>query len=1004
MNVLRRLRDTSQSLFDETPFKVKGGAGSRGRLAMARYNPNDTGIGQQVTTEVPFGESQVRTKQGDRASARLRQGQTITPEEQRYIAESPQGYADYVMGSGPVTDVMTGQAAEEMAAARPFGRRMQLADQPEDLGLYAPARRAMAVQRGELEGIRSPVETTLDVYKLAREGRDIRDIPTGNTSVFAREAIDTRLPVDRAKAGAYGYDESPYQDLQARTIEDRSDVTGNLLDEYMGNRVSKELGYQDRIDLYDNIAQGAIARKIGFQPTPGLPFTDPAAAEMGRQTLITRGGRLPGLAATQPIAPAGSYSVLPDQAATGGLTLSPGRSSYRFVLPEDATYQGTPEAGLDLMIPRSVSNTTVGTVSGQQIAARLRRDNPEAYAALRGRLGPVANPAQVDFSIESNRLRQQTDALARLREQDLQHQAVMANPNVTTGFRVTDSNPDEFYLFGTQKDTAPGLPWEVANRSLDHSEVPSQSLVRFGLDSRPAEPIRINRGQVGLGVPIERNDLNPRAGVVQTQPSVDHMGLKRNPRIIPLDPISPADQALPGMFYAKKVGLRADVTPDVAIAEDRHLANFYEVAANREQAAVDHYLRGDRQLSPDMQRRADSAYNNMMMANAYGSSASNMQNAVDLADAATVPSDLVGVTRLGATGLPMNAPPLDERVMALTSRSGVLPGMWRPNVDAPPLPGIGQPQQVGGLSLSPGAAQPVMMPFEQAAAYMDAAKEASRSRPILQMPVVAPVAEPVSFTSSRLRNAQVPTNFGDPQSTSIVTADNGMLYKQLRQADPNLQPDEIRRGVQYVMEPVGDTGSDHVLKLTNSGAPVLDASGNRMIWDGRPIETYNPVLTGTDDVRLGVRPTPNRAVLKEQNLEQAEAALEEGYTPRGTGYGPADQIPIGGRSLQAMRQGLSADEMRQATAHNRLRQMQGLPEIEVSDLIRGQRRGEYSLSELGMDMVKNPTPGGGIMIFGDPRTVDLGRYSIPRSGVPITVMAPGTGMYNSAMGQIPKPR
>lgn len=884
--------------------------------------------------ELPFQESQVRAQQAEAITNRAAAaGRPLAPDEQAFVANAPGGYPDMIVGDrvpGAKATMMSGEAAQAMSDSRPYGRRMLNANQP-DLGLGPTAQRSLSAEMAGTVPTGDVNQTLQDVYgayapsapgKLYDLPNEYLNLPPGElrnrlATSGGENIVDTRgIPYRQESRQGYGYEGSPYQNLDAIPLEDRANLTGNPMDTYLSEYSRQQTGPDAELiaraqDLFD-----AGSDRVA------LPF----------------GTRL-------------DYS------------------------------EGYPE----VQAARQGNELTIGTLASGELSRRLRQQNPQAYSVIRDQLAPVANPVQIDFRQATNQGRLMADAQARARSVQLDRAIINQNAAATgadtTNFVIKDVNPDEYYLYGSQKDTQGLLPDEVAGASRTYGYEPSPSLVNVGFSSKQVKPVSLEAGRVGLGIDITNKDPYSRAAVVRQQPSIDALGIARDPRYIPVDPITPIDLELPGVRYAEKSGLQADIVPEQAIAEDQRAAARLRAIANIEQGAVAKYQAAPREtMSPDMQRRADNAYNSIMQSDILDSSAANMQNAMRIANEQTVPQGDVILTQISNQG----------------------PGQTLP---------------IKGQRMAFESALQVMKPYERGGA----------AEQVLRLPVVPTQAPEQLQLSKRLRLAQ---QVGTPESASIMSDPALGLYKQVAAADPGMMPNEIRRGVQYTMVPEGETGQGYKIRLDNPGMPVLDPeTGQRMRWQGQPVETYNPreqaqnkalgmqaqanyetpsnvadpLAQQQAPVEFATRARATRPQIKAEENEQLAQAINEGYVPT-VAKDPMSQVIITGDDLAEMRGGLSQLEARQARQHNLVRQMTGMPPAYPDSLAMEQIISGVPTAQRTTELIRNPPAQGGVFTWG-PDEYGYGAEAasrFPTSGPPIEIQS--GGMLNAFMTQPMEPR
>jgi hypothetical protein len=993
-DVASRLRRSTSVVPDGTVGKVKGK--TRARFSTEPAEETVLGSADIARPEVPYQESYARSQRADALRAK---DTPLSPQEQAKLANAPGSYPDMRLGNaGSKGSYMSGAAAQAMSDSRPFGRRMLNADQP-DIGLGEVAQRSVAAERpgykevgnvsqtlDDVYGAYSP-DTPGKIYDLPNEyiGLDPDRLSERLRTSGGQSIIDTRQPSQRLGYGATG---SPYQDISARTLEDMSQATGNPMDEYLSSIQKSELPYDERTANYGFQLQDARDRYL-YNRTPEGAARLPEGYQQTSRFSIPESGYVPDWQKTRELDVGGQIVEIPN-----------------------------------VIIPRPAQDTVIDTLGGSELARRLRSQNPQAYSVLQDRLDPIAQPQQVDFRQVANPLRRQADIEARGRGTQLDS-AIMAENAGQPNYLVRDVDPNnEFYLYGSQKDTQGNLPAQVADGSLTYGYQPSESLVKVGFNSRPIDPVNLPAGRVGLGVDITAQDPYSRAAVRRTQPSVDQYGIVRDTRNVPVDPITPIDLQLPGVRFAEAKGLQADITPEMAIYQDQQAATRLRAIADLEQAAVDKYMGVPREgISPDMQRRADNSYNSIMQAEAYAASAADMENAMKLVNAQTVPQPNVGLQSFDRQ-LPMVVP--GEAIeglpgtiqlpqgRALTSRTGVLPGTYRPGTD-PMLPGSYQPEAAPGLSLSPDY---VEMPFQQAHDFMFAANRAGAAQPVMRMPVVPTVAPEQTRLAERLRAPQV---VGAPDSTSIFTDDNSAIAKALKGAHPGLQNNQLLRGVEYRNVPKGDTGQAYDVQFENYGSPIVDKTGNRMTWDESRVMTYNPreqfqnqatnvealgnrpvtevvrdPLGQQSNPEFGTRARATRPQVKTEEREQFRQAIQEGYVPT-IAKNPMDQVILNGDDLADIRGGLSAAEAKAAMQHNRVRELMGLRPEYPDSLAMEQAVTRVPMADRSVELIRNPPAQGGVFTWG---ADDYGygaqaASQFPTSGPPIQIQS--GGMLNAFM-------
>lgn len=1040
-SISNRLRRTASIVPEGTPVKVKK---TKVRFSRQSLQPSEETTllnADRARPEVPYSEGRARPLPGEPDDKAIFANSYIGP--QRTISQQEQKVnnqiVDGVNSNNPIiramalsrrrmgqrSSQMSGAAAQAMADSRPYGRRMLDADQP-DLQLGSGAQKAFSQNTGE-GFIRGDVNQTLrDVYAGYADPAPgvIYDLPDDlvglDEAELARRVqisggqniVDTRTIPERIEQGTYGreygYQEPIYKDISSGTIEDRALATGNPMDEYLASVTSPGLSYDERTIAYGQMVEDFNRKN----------------AEQSIQL------------------------VLPEKAYV------PHWSKTRNVPLEDGT--GTYELP-NVIIPRSAERTVIDNLGPSDLSRRLRQsaqmqpiyNSPtERVAVTRGRgtgalafnngqvvvvpetnIGgslvqqplsysrgleelrnaQVANPVQVDFRQASDQGRRLADSTGRVRGQQLDQQIMAENAALTgadtTNFVIKDVNPDEYYLYGSQADTQGLLPDEVAGASRTYGYQPSESLVKVGFSSKQVKPVELKAGRVGLGVDITAQDPYSRAAVTRSLPGREDLldvltgksalGRReapvrtyrvdpqtadfeaiaqapfttpgtpdlrtelvhiRNDRYIPVDPITPIDLELPGVRYAEASGLQPDITPELAIAEDQRAAARLRAIALREQTAVNKYNAAPRDgLSPDMQRRADNAYDAIVQSDILDSSAANMENAMRIANEQTAPQGNVILTQISNQGPGQSIPIRGEE-----------------------------------------------MPFEEALEIMKPYERGGAAEQVLRLPVVPTVAPEQTQLSKRLRLAQ---QVGTPESVSIMSDPAVGLYKQIAQIDPDVQVNEIRRGVQYTMVPKGETGQAYGIRLDNPGVPVIDPNtGQRMKWQGQPIETFNPLdQANPSGPEFAIRARATRPQIKQETYQQTADAIDEGYVLRGTGD-PYDRVLVFGDDLSEMRGGLSRQQMREARQHNLAREMSGLAPLDPVEMTNILKRYNLNMQDRTVNLIRNPPAQGGVFMWGDD---DFGYGSVmaakfPSSGPPIEVQS--GGMLNAFMTQPLEPR
>lgn len=1028
-NISNRLRRTASIVPEGTPAKVKK---TQVRFGYRDNYPREETVlkaADSARPELPFAESHKRTQQAeDIVNRAALEGRPLTPDEKAFVDAAPMGYPDFKIGRGHGrAKVMTGRAAQAMSDSRPYSSRWLRADQP-DIGLGPKAQKAMAA---EMEGVTESgdVNQTLrDMYKAYADPApgSSYDLPNEFLGLSEDELlrraeisggqniVDTRPISERIEQGTYGRgygsQEPIYKDISSGTIEDRALATGNPMDEYLASVTSPGLSYDERTIAYGQMVEDFNRKTAG-------PFT-------------------------QLVLPENAY--VPNWSKTRSVPLEDGTGTYE--LP-------------NVIIPRSAERTVIDNLGPSDLSRRLRQsaqmqsiyNSPtERVAVTRGRgmgalafnngqvvvvpetnIGgsfvqqplrysrgveelrnaPVANPVQVDFRQASDQGRRLADSTGRVRSAQLDQQIMAENSALTgadtTNFVIKDVNPDEYYLYGSQPDTQGLLPDEVAGASLTYGYQPSESLVKVGFSSKQVKPVELKAGRVGLGVDITAQDPYSRAAVVRQQPDFEGGSIVRDPRYVPVDPITPIDLELPGVHFAEKSGLQADVTPEMAIAQDRQTAARLRAIAEIEQAPARKLMGGnipykgvndqgkpltyvspdgrliegwslqspDQPISetslqrlredPSVTRRMEMSANNQAMADIYESSAANMENAMRIANEQTAPQGKVILTQISNQG----------------------PGQS--------IPILGQE-----------------MPFEEALEIMKSYKRGGAAEQVLRLPVVPTVAPEQTELSKRIRLAQ---QVGTPESVSIMSErakpnargeiPQGGIFEQIAKVDPDVQVNEIRQGVQYTMIPKGETGQAYDIRLDNPGIPVLDpTTGQRVKWQGQPIETFNPLnQANSSGPEFAIRARATRPQIKQETYQQTADAISEGYVLKGTGD-PYDRVLVSGDDLAEMRGGLSRQEMLQARQHNLAREMSGLAPLDPVEMTAILKKHNLNMQDRTVNLIKNPPAQGGVFMWGDD---DYGYGSVmaarlPSSGPPIEVQS--GGMLNAFMTQPLEPR
>lgn len=990
-SISNRLRRTASIVPEGTSGKVKK---TKARFSENPFREDQTLRGAAgARPELPFQESQKRAQQAEaivnRAAA---EGRPLAPDEQAFVDRAPGGYPEFKIGEGQgQATMMSGGAAQAMSDSRPYNRRMLRADQP-DLGLGDVAQKSLAAEMAGTVPTGNVNQTLQDVYgeyaspapgTIYDLPNEYLNLPPGElrnrlATSSGENIVDTRgIPYRQESRQGYGYQGSPYQNLDAIPIEDRATATGNPMDSYLQgfNRERASFGANPEL-----MAQAQDILDRGGNPV--IPFGSQLGTdgiETVRQgnelTIGTLGGsdlsrRLRQSSQMQPIynSPTERVAVTRGR-GTGALAFNNGQV---VVVPE----------------------TNIGGSLVQQPLSYSR-----GVEELRN--AQVANPVQVDFRQIGDPIRKRRDAIGRARSARLDQEIMDANAFVTgadtTNFVIKDVNPDEYYLYGSQADTQGLLPEEVAGASRTYGYQPSESLVNVGFSSKQVKPVNLGAGRVGLGVDITAQDPYSRAAVTRLQPSLDQRDLVRDPRYVPVDPITPIDLELPGVRYAEKSGLQADVTPEMAIAQDRQTAARLRAIADIDQAPARKLTGGnipyrgvddqgkpltyvspegrviegwslqspDQPISetslqrlmqdPSVTRRMEVSANNQAMSDIYEGSAANMENAMRIANEQTAPQGNVILTQISNQG--------------------------------------------------PGQSIPIRgqeMPFEEALEIMKPYERGGAAEQVLRLPVVPTVAPEQTQLSKRLRLAQ---QVGTPESASIMSDPAVGLYKQIAKADPDVQVNELRRGVQYTMIPKGETGQAYDIRLDNPGVPVIDPNtGQRMKWQGQPIETFNPLnQANPSGPEFAVRPRATRQQLKQETYQQTADAIDEGYVLRGTGD-PYDRVLVSGDDLSEMRDGLSRQEMRQAQQHNLAREMSGLAPLDPVEMTNILKKYNLNMQDRTVNLIKNPPAQGGVFMWGDD---DFGYGSsmaarFPSSGPPIEVQS--GGMLDAFMTQPLEPR
>ena len=1001
-SISNRLRRTASIVPEGTPAKVKK---TKARFSENPFREDQTLRGAAgARPELPFQESQKRAQQAEaivnRAAA---EGRPLAPDEQAFVDRAPGGYPEFKIGEGQgQATMMSGGAAQAMSDSRPYNRRMLRANQP-DLGLGDVAQKSLAAEMAGTVPTGNVNQTLQDVYGeyASPAPGTIYDLPDEYLNLPPGELrnrlatssgeniVDTRgIPYRQDSKRGYGYQRSPYQDLDAIPIENRATATGNPMDTYL---------------------QGFNRERSNFGADPELMYR--------AQEILDRRGN--------PVAPFGSEIRFDD---------------LQNVLTVEPIRQG--------------NELTIGTLGGSELSRRLRQSSQmqsiynsptERVAVTRGRgtgalafnngqvvvvpetnIGgslvqqplsysrgleelrnaPVANPVQVDFRQASDQGRRLADSTGRVRSAQLDQQIMEANAALTgadtTNFVIKNVNPEEYYLYGSQKDTQGLLPDEVAGASLTYGYQPSESLVNVGFSSKQVKPVNLGAGRVGLGVDITAQDPYSRAAVVRKQPDFEGGSIVRDPRYVPVDPITPIDLELPGVRYAEKSGLQADVTPEMAIAQDRQTAARLRAIADIDQAPARKLTGGnipyrgvddqgkpltyvspegrviegwslqspDQPISetslqrlmqdPSVTRRMEVSANNQAMSDIYEGSAANMENAMRIANEQTAPQGNVILTQISNQG-------------------------------------SGQSIPIRGQE----------MPFEEALEIMKPYERGGAAEQVLRLPVVPTVAPEQTQLSKRLRLAQ---QVGHPDSYSIMSEQaqansrgvvpQGGLFEQIAKVDPDAKLNELRRGVQYTMVPKGETGQAYGIRLDNPGVPVIDPNtGQRMKWQGQPIETFNPLdQANPSGPEFAVRARATRPQIKQETYQQTADAINEGYVLRGTGD-PYDRVLVSGDDLSEMRGGLSRQQMREAQQHNLAREMSGLAPLDPVEMTNILKRYKLNMQDRTVNLIKNPPAQGGVFMRGDD---DFGYGSsmaarFPSSGPPIEVQS--GGMLDAFMTQ-----
>jgi hypothetical protein len=966
------------------------------------FGPETELMGADIAKpEIGFAESYARAERAQPVLAAIadkqNRGLALTPQEETFLATVPGNYPDFRIGP-PMKggSRMFGSAAQEMAESIPYGRRM--ANEPL-LDLGPVAQRSLAVERPGAKPIGNVTDLLEDIYTTYRspEFQGISDIAnefvfvprhelanrirtSGGTNIVNTAPIETVTRSGRAqvirqispgdiaagRSNEYGYNLSPYQDISARPWEDRSFISGLEQDDYLKAADSlDDASYQSRVEQYRNLALDGLRKQAQFEPTPGLPFT---AADIGIPALTTRGGVLPSTVRDQPvISSIEGYSVIPEQTPTTGLTLTPGRTAYRQVLPERA-YINPRMPWLDeeqtipnVIIPRSAERTIVGSLSAPALAQRLRNQNPEAYRLVKTRMDPVGNPEQVDFRQLADQNRLEANQAARLRgyqlDQELALQNAQASGANTANFIIRDTNPKEFYLYGSQAEDVGNLPDEMMGATRTYAYAPSESLVNVSFDSRPVKPVTLPANRIGLGVPIEADTPYSRAAVRRITPFFDTQGLVLDRRYVSVDPISPPDLETGGAYFAQGKGLLGDQIPETAIAQDQMAANRFRAIAQLQ--------RGD---------RAETA---LQLADAYQRSATDMGNAMDIVNQNTVPSPTVRLTQVLNQGTPEQAIPIRD----------------------------------------------VEMPFNEALAIMRPYREQGVAQSKLRLPVVPTQ----TLEGTRLeRQLKLPQLAGTPESVSILSDETQPIYKKIAQVDPGIAENQLRRGVQYRIMP----DQRGTIELIDPGQPVLDTQGQRMRWQGQPIDTYNPRQVAQTQTNVAAKIRNNyettdvadplaqqqgpasieqmapveqvreirasRGQRRDEELLQRRAAIAEGYTPVPT-KDPYDTVILNPQDLADIRGGLSRAEALAARQHNFARTQLGLPPLNPGDITNQAIMSQVPVAERTRSLIQNPPTSGGVFQFGSDEAGYVPALALRLSDSNTPLVLQGKGMINPAM-------
>lgn len=651
------------------------------------------------------------------------------------------------------------------------------------------------------------------------------------------------------------------------------------------------------------------------------------------------------------------------------------------------------EAELEaLNTPDPVAKQKIYDSANQMKADLVRRYNQRASELQQGIIiprleGQVENPVQLDLNQSGNKLRAVLDAEGRQRSSKLDAQAVQAsNERAGTLDYIIKNKTPEYHLWSSAEDTDDlAEPTRGSSHILDFDEVsiyhPTLVKLSPAFQAKP-QVIRRKGGVVGLGLDIDRK--NPRtlallrSYIAHAPQRFEHTAtnlfsytvpkffldalledpyyadaslnlryprefkgaFKRfSPSLIPVDPQFDTYRRLlategTGNFSAEQAIASAHEiqwgqTPEQQILDDEAAAQLYtSLSYNLLDSSA------ERQVKPSELYRQMNTYNRL--AKKHSDNARRLKRAMQIVNEQTAPDETVLIRRLRL-------------------------------------------KSDGGTAFTTGWEE---VPYEEAVRRQNQLRLTNTAQPILKIPHRAPVEKTwdIRALQEAAAKGEFYQTYGAEDSVSILTDANVDLFKQIQEADPHAKQNQLRRGVIWgetppiygqkkiegpVINNTGDleTETEHKRpvvirgpqpKLISAGEPVMGTDGQPMYWKGEAIHTYNPDEAGRSDVYYSRRPREDKAIIKKEDWNQRQAAIEEGYVPKVPRAGLDSTVTISPGELKDIRGGRTQEEALDLTRHNRVRKLLRMSPASENYLDYTVERTGVPLSERSLNLVLRP--------------------------------------------------